>query len=246
MTDRIGPRVHPMGVGDWSMTIIELNALKVWYALEGESLTVLDIPAWHVDEGEQVALFGPSGCGKSTLLHVIAGLLTPSAGTVRVCGRELTAMGEAERDRFRARHIGYIFQNFNLLQGYTALENVLMGMTFSPETPDRGLAKALLAEVGLSHRLKHYPAQMSIGEQQRVAIARALAKKPELILADEPTGSLDPVHSSGVVTSLRAACRKHGCSLLVVSHERDVIAAFDTRVSFLELNHAFAVKGAPA
>jgi putative ABC transport system ATP-binding protein len=228
------------------MAIIELNALKVWYALEGEPLTVLDIPAWRVDGGEQVALFGPSGCGKSTLLHVIAGLLAPNAGTVRVCGRELTAMGEAARDRFRARHVGYIFQNFNLLQGYTALENVLMGMTFSPEKPDRGLAQALLAEVGLARRLKHYPSQMSIGEQQRVAIARALAKKPELILADEPTGSLDPTRSSGVVTSLRAACATHGCSLLVVSHEKDVISAFDRRVSFLELNRAFDVKGAPA
>jgi putative ABC transport system ATP-binding protein len=228
------------------MAIIELNALKVRYALEGEALTVLDIPSWHVDEGEQVALFGPSGCGKSTLLHVIAGLLAPSEGTVRVCGRNLTAMSEAARDRFRARHVGYIFQNFNLLQGYTAIENVLVGMTFSPETPDRGLAEALLAEVGLAHRLKHYPSQMSIGEQQRVAIARALAKKPELILADEPTGSLDPIRSSGIVAGLRTACRKHGCSLLVVSHEKDVIAAFEKQVSFLNLNRAFAVQETPA
>ena len=228
------------------MAIIELSNLEVWYTLDGEPLTILDIPAWQVDDGDQVALFGPSGCGKSTLLHVIAGLLTPNAGTVRVCGRELTAMGEAERDRFRARHIGYIFQNFNLLQGYTALENVLVGMTFSHQRADRGAAEALLAEMGLSHRLRHYPAQMSIGEQQRVAIARALAKKPALILADEPTGSLDPVHSSGVVASLRAACRKHGCSLLVVSHEKDVIAAFDRQVPFLELNRAFAGKGVHA
>ena len=111
-------------------------------------MTVLDIPAWSVDEGEQVALFGPSGCGKSTLLHVLAGLLAPSAGTVRVCGQELTAMSEAERDQFRGRHIGYIFQNFNLLQGYTALENVLLGMTFSRQKPDRGVAEALLERGG--------------------------------------------------------------------------------------------------
>jgi len=227
------------------MAIIEVSALRVSYALGGEPLTILDIPAWRVEAGQQIALFGPSGCGKSTLLHVIAGLLAPSEGAVCVCGQELTAMGEAARDRLRARHIGYIFQNFNLLQGYTALENVLMGMTFSPEVPDRDLGEALLSEIGLAHRLRHYPSQMSIGEQQRVAIARALAKKPALILADEPTGSLDPVHKSGVVTGLRAACRTHGCSLLVVSHDKDVIAAFDQQVPFLELNRAFAVKGAP-
>jgi putative ABC transport system ATP-binding protein len=172
--------------------------------------------------------------------------LVPNHGNVSVCGRRLTEMGEAERDRFRARHVGYIFQSFNLLQGYTALENVLMGMAFSPEKPDRHLAKALLEEVGLAHRMKHYPAQMSIGEQQRVAIARALAKKPELILADEPTGSLDPTRSADIVASLLAACRKHGCSLLLVSHEKDVIEAFEKRVSFMDLNRAFATKEAHA
>jgi putative ABC transport system ATP-binding protein len=228
------------------MRIVEVTNLKVSYALDGESLTVLDIPAWSVEAGEQIALFGPSGCGKSTLLHVVAGLLVPNHGNVSVCGRRLTEMGEAERDRFRARHVGYIFQSFNLLQGYTALENVLMGMAFSPEKPDRHLAKALLEEVGLAHRMKHYPAQMSIGEQQRVAIARALAKKPELILADEPTGSLDPTRSADIVASLLAACRKHGCSLLLVSHEKDVIEAFEKRVSFMDLNRAFATKEAHA
>jgi putative ABC transport system ATP-binding protein len=161
-----------------------------------------------------------------------------------VCGRDLTTLGEAERDRFRARHIGYIFQNFNLLQGYTAMENVLLGMTFSREKPDRRLAESLLAEVGLAERMKHYPSQMSIGEQQRVAVARALAKKPELILADEPTGSLDPARSADVVAGLRAACLKHGCTLLLVSHEKAVIDVFDKRVSYLDLNRAFAVKGA--
>jgi len=228
------------------MKIIEVSGLLMTYPLDGQALTVLDVPAWSVDEGEQVALFGPSGCGKSTLLHVIAGLQTPTAGTVRVCGQELTAMGEAARDRFRGRRIGYVFQNFNLLQGYTALDNVLVGMTFSHQRPDRGAAEALLAEVGLSDRLRHYPAQMSIGEQQRVAIARALVKKPALILADEPTGSLDPRRSGDVVASLQAACRKHGCSLLLVSHEPDVIAAFQRRIAFMDLNRAMAAGEVPA
>jgi putative ABC transport system ATP-binding protein len=224
------------------MKIIEVCNLVMSYPLDGRALTILDIPAWSVDEGEQVALFGPSGCGKSTLLHVIAGLQAPTAGTVRVCGQELTTLGEAARDRFRGHRIGYVFQNFNLLQGYTALENVLVGMTFSHQKADRGAAEALLAEVGLAHRMRHYPAQMSIGEQQRVAIARALVKKPALILADEPTGSLDPRRSGDIVTSLQAACQKHGCSLLLVSHEPVVIAAFKRQVAFMDLNRAMATR----
>jgi len=234
----------PEKEGVCDMKIIEISDLKVAYALDGQSLTVLDVPSWTVEAGDEVALFGPSGCGKSTLLHVVAGLLMPNAGDIRVCGHRLTEMNEAERDRFRARHVGYIFQNFNLLQGYTAMENVLMGMTFSPEKPDRRLAVALLEEVDLGSRMKHYPAQLSIGEQQRVAIARALAKKPELILADEPTGSLDPVRSRDVVAGLLSVCRRHGCSLILVSHEKDVIEAFEKRVSFMELNRAFVGKEA--
>ncbi len=223
--------------------IVELNNLQVDYGANGQVLRILDIPAWQMSANEQVAISGPSGSGKSTLLHVITGLLTPSAGEVTVCGQNLTRLGEAERDRFRARHIGYIFQNFNLLQGYTALENVLMGMVFSSHKPSREEAAGLLAEMGLSQRLKHYPAEMSIGEQQRVAIARALAKKPDLILADEPTGSLDPKHTQAVVDKLRDACRDHGCSLLVVSHEQQVIASFEKRVAFMEMNRAFAELG---
>jgi putative ABC transport system ATP-binding protein len=223
--------------------MVELENLKVDYGANGQVLRVLDIPAWQMAANEQVAISGPSGSGKSTLLHVIAGLLSPSAGRVAVCGQELIRLGEAERDRFRARHIGYIFQNFNLLQGYTALENVLMGMVFSSRKPRREAAAGLLAEMGLTQRMKHYPSEMSIGEQQRVAIARALAKKPDLILADEPTGSLDPKHTQAVVEKLREACREHGCSLLVVSHEQQVIASFEKRVAFLELNRAFADPG---
>ena len=220
--------------------VIKIEHLKVDYRNGGESFTVVDIPSWHVSQTEQVAISGPSGSGKSTLLHVIAGLLQPSSGSVQVCGQELAAVGEAERDRFRARSIGYIFQSFNLLQGYTAIENVLLGMTFSPRKPHRQDAVELLKQVGLAHRLTHYPAQMSIGEQQRVAIARALVKRPELILADEPTGSLDPRHTGEVVTKLRQVCREHGCTLVVVSHEQEVVGAFERQVSFMELNRAFA------
>jgi putative ABC transport system ATP-binding protein len=222
--------------------VISIENLKVEYRNGGEPLPVLDIPSWRVEKSEQVAISGPSGCGKSTLLHVLAGLLVPTSGAVRICAQDLVRMGEAERDRFRAQHVGVIFQNFNLLQGYTALENVLLGMTFSPHAPQRSHAKDLLDELGLSQRLKHYPSQMSLGEQQRVAIARALVKRPELILADEPTGSLDPRHAMGVVEKLREACRTHGCSLVVVSHQSEVVAAFEKRVAFMELNRAFSAQ----
>jgi putative ABC transport system ATP-binding protein len=225
--------------------LVSVSDLILRYAGNSSgAFTVLDIPKWQMAAGNQWAISGPSGSGKSTFLNTLAGLITPTSGTVHVCDRNVAAMGEAERDHFRARHIGYIFQTFNLLQGYTAFENVLVGMTFSRQHADRDFARSLLDRVGLSHRLSHYPAQMSIGEQQRVAIARALAKRPELILADEPTGSLDPRHSGEVVTLLQETCRDYGCSLLVVSHEQAVVQVFENRLEFLQLNRAFAGKEA--
>jgi len=223
--------------------VVSIENLLVEYRAGAEPFVALDIPKWEVDDGEQVAISGPSGSGKSTLLNVIAGLLVPTSGSVAVCGRQLTGLGEAERDHFRAAHIAYIFQTFNLLQGYTALENVLIGATFSPEKPDHAVAKHLLEEVGLTHREHHYPAELSIGEQQRVAIARALVKKPKLILADEPTGSLDPRHAGEVVKLLRKECEKHESALVLVSHEASVASAFDRQVDFIQLNRALAAVG---
>jgi putative ABC transport system ATP-binding protein len=224
--------------------IVEVKELVVDYDTGNSRFTAVDIPDWSLEKGAQVAIFGPSGCGKSTLLHVLAGLLAPRSGEVNVCGQDLRQLSESNLDHFRARHIGYIFQDFNLLQGYTALENVLLGMAFSRQKPDRRHARDMLARVGLSHRVKHRPAELSIGERQRVAIARSLARKPELILADEPTGSLDPVHAREVVELLREACREHGCSLVVVSHDPGVVDSFDASVPFMELNRAFSTGSA--
>lgn len=224
--------------------ILEVRNLIVEYELGATRFTAVDIPEWSLARGRQVAIFGPSGCGKSTLLHVLAGLLAPARGSVTVCGKELSELTEGDLDRFRAAHVGYIFQDFNLLQGYTALENVLLGMAFSNQKPDRHGAREMLDRVGLSHRARHRPAELSIGERQRVAIARALARRPELILADEPTGSLDPRHTGDVVNLLKEACRQFGCSLIVVSHDPGVVASFDASVSFMELNRAFSA--APA
>ena len=220
--------------------VIRLDKLLMQYRMGAELLTVLDIPAWEVADGAQVAISGSSGSGKSTLLHILAGLLAPTSGQVTVCGRDLVGLSEAARDAVRAQSISVIFQNFNLLQGYTALENVLMGMTFSPARADHAAVNRLLDTVGLAHRQHHYPAQLSIGEQQRVAIARALVKRPALILADEPTGSLDPRHTDEVIAMLKEACAEFGSALVLVSHEERVVSTFACHVPFLALNQAFA------
>ena len=218
--------------------IIELSSMEVVFNSGKEPFKVLDIDEWRVDEGDQVAIFGPSGSGKSTFLHVLAGLLPITSGDLTVCGHTLSGMSEAQRDRYRAQNIGYIYQNFNLLQGYTALENVLVGMTFSRRKSDPKEAEHLLKEVGLGHRMKYYPSQMSSGEQQRVAVARALANQPKLLLADEPTASLHPVNKEDVLRLLKGICDKHGCTLVLVTHEREVIALFEKTVEFMEFNRS--------
>lgn len=220
--------------------IVNIKNLDVRYMLGGETLQVLDMPEWSVAPGEQVAVMGPSGCGKSTLLHVLSGILAPAAGTVTVCGARLDEMSEVARDRHRAANIGYVFQNFNLLQGYNAIENVLLGITFSRNRGSRADAESLLRQVGLGHRLKHRPSEMSLGEQQRVAVARALANKPQLLLADEPTGSLDPTHTSEIIQMLRDVSADHGCALIVVSHEQEIIRQFERIDRFMQINQAFA------
>jgi putative ABC transport system ATP-binding protein len=225
--------------------MIELQDLRLDYRMGDSNVQVVDIPSWSVAKGEQIAIYGASGSGKSTLLHLLSGVLIPSSGIVEVCGERISSMSEVERDHFRARRIGYIFQNFNLLQGYSAVENVLMGSTFchaatcsSGPPLDRKGAEALLHKVGIGTRLRHKPSEMSLGEQQRVAIARAIAKHPELVLADEPTGSLDPRNKAQVVELLKSMCSEQGSTLIVVSHEQDVIRQFDKQVRFADINRA--------
>jgi ABC-type lipoprotein export system ATPase subunit len=220
-------------------SIVEIANLRVDYRLRRESLTVVDIPCWSVASGEQVVLFGPSGCGKSTLLHVLSGVIAATAGRVQVCGTDLARMNEEQRDRFRACHVGYVLQNFNLLAGYTALENVLMGATFHSGRSDVEEARELLNMVGLAERRDHRPNELSFGEQQRVAIARALIKRPDLVLADEPTGALDPRNTAQVVRLLRSACAARNSTLIVVTHEQGVIAEFEHQVAYGELNRAW-------
>lgn len=186
--------------------------------------------------GEQVALRGESGSGKTTFLHLIAGILAADEGKIVIDGEDVASLGESQRDRARAARIGYIFQTFNLLQGYTVLENVVLGMSFGPGGVDRVRARQLLERVGLGHRLHHFPRQLSTGQQQRVAVARALANRPKLVLADEPTGNLDRTHGREALGLIREACREAGAALLLVSHDPDVLAQFERVRDFAEIN----------
>lgn len=206
---------------------------------DGSAVPVIDIDSFELANGEQVALVGGSGTGKTTLLHLIAGILTPDAGRIVFDGgTDIAALGEAERDVFRGANLGYVFQTHHLLSGFTALENVLLGMSFTGRSSDPAWAKHLLAEVGLSDRLHFKPEKLSVGQQQRVAVARALANRPKLVLADEPTGALDPRNAQAVLDLIRKLCTEVGASLLLVSHDTQITAQLPRAVSLAELNRA--------
>jgi putative ABC transport system ATP-binding protein len=223
------------------VSILEIKNLKKSYVSpDGERSLVIDVPRFVMNEGEQIALEGSSGSGKTTFLNLIAGILQADSGSIILAGEELTSLSEARRDRLRAGNIGYVFQTFNLLQGYTALENVLLGMTFG-RGADMGLARKLLERVGLKNRMDYRPQQLSVGQQQRVAVARALANRPKLVLADEPTGNLDYRHAREAVGLIRQVCSENGAALLLVSHDRDVLKQFEKTEQLTNINRALDV-----
>lgn len=207
-----------------SLEILKLR--KNYREPGGRTIPILDIERFQLAAGEQVALIGASGGGKTTLLNIIAGITTADSGSVRVGNIDVAKLPEAGRDRFRADRIGYVFQTFHLLPAFTALENVLLGMSFSGKGANRGHATLLLERVGLGQRLHHRPAQMSVGEQQRVAVARALANTPVLLLADEPTANVDPANQQLVIDLLRESCKEQNVSLLLVTHAPGVAQQF--------------------
>jgi len=218
------------------MSLLEIHDLKKAYASpEGGRHTVLDVPRFQMQAGEAVGLAGTSGSGKTTFLNVVAGILRADSGRVLFEGTDLTRLSEAARDSLRARSMGYVFQSFHLLEGYTALENVLLGMLFGPG-PDKGFAVELLDRLGLGARRSHRPSQLSVGQQQRVALARALANRPRLVLADEPTGNLDPRSAREALRLIRELCAEQGAALLLVSHDPGVLQSFERVVDFAELN----------
>lgn len=220
-----------------------IKVTKSFREPDGSRLPILDVPSLRLEQGEQVVLIGKSGGGKTTLLHIIAGITRPDSGQVLINGVDTSRLSEVGRDRFRAENIGYVFQTFNLLSGFSALENVMLGMTFSRRGADRSRAKELLDRVGLASRMHHKPGQMSVGEQQRTAVARALANRPRLLLADEPTANIDPRHQQVVVDMIRQQCQAENVTLLLVTHAMEVASQF-ARVERLEdLNRVLSGAG---
>lgn len=224
------------------MALRVVQLAKSYVAPDGSVLRVLDVPDFHVGPGEQIALIGSSGSGKTTLLHCIAGIIRPDHGQVLLQTPEgqtdLTRLGEAQRDVFRGRYIGYVFQTHHLLPGFTALENVVLGMSFTGRKADRPWARHLLEEVGLADRLDYKPGRLSVGQQQRVAVARALASRPSLVLADEPTGALDEDNAQQVLDLIRKLCTEVNAALVLVTHDLGIANQLPRKVELAEINLA--------
>ncbi|MFK7961978.1 MAG: ABC transporter ATP-binding protein [Phycisphaerales bacterium] len=184
------------------------------------------LPAFEVEAGASVALVGPSGCGKSTLLNLIAGLRRADAGEVMVAGTDLSKLSPAKLDRHRGAHCGMVFQTFHLLAPFSALENVAIGLRFGARRKGGARARAsdVLKRVGLAHRMHARPGQLSVGERQRVAIARAIAGDAPVLLADEPTGSLDPATGREIFALLRDVAAEHERALVMVTHDHALAA----------------------
>ncbi|GLK77693.1 ABC transporter ATP-binding protein [Methylopila jiangsuensis] len=201
------------------MTAIELRGVNLALGKGPARTHILKDVNLHIERGETVGMVGPSGSGKSTLLMTLAGLERPDSGTIRVLGQDLGALDEDGLARFRGRHVGVVFQSFHLIPTMTALENVATPLELAGAADAFERARAELAAVGLSHRLDHHPAQLSGGEQQRVALARALSVRPELLVADEPTGNLDEATGRQVADMLFAETAKRGATLVLVTHD---------------------------
>ena len=218
------------------------NLLKTFDSPDGGRQTVIDVECFSLEPAEQLALAGGSGSGKTTLLHLIAGILAPDRGRIELDGHDLGAMSESQRDHLRGRIVGYVFQTFNLLQGYTALQNVELGMMFGSRV-DKAWAQHLLERVGLKDRMNYKPRQLSVGQQQRVAVARALANHPKLVLADEPTGNLDSVRAAESLQLIRTICSENQAALLLVSHDPAILSQFPRIQQLSRLNRAAAPIG---
>ena len=219
---------------------VELNEVQFAYT---PSVPVLDIPALSIKRGDKAFVFGPSGSGKTTLLGLLAGILPANAGSVRVLGQELTRMSGAARDAFRGAHIGYIFQMFNLIPYLNVIENIMLPCQVNKQQRQRlGAVPVLTAAQQLADRLgigdltTTSVLTLSVGQQQRVAVARALLGAPEIIIADEPTSSLDTDHREQFLTLLFESCERTGATLIFVSHDRGLMPLFDRSIALTEIN----------
>jgi putative ABC transport system ATP-binding protein len=211
---------------------VEARDLKRVYG-EGETaveaLRGVDI---EVRSGELVAVMGPSGSGKSTLMHILAGLDKPTSGTVMIAGADITRLDDSQLTRLRRKHIGFVFQFFNLLPMLNAEENVVLPLSIAGEKPDKAWLDALLAQMGLADRRDHRPAELSGGQQQRVAIARSLVTRPTILFADEPTGNLDSRTGGEILELMRTSTDEYGQTTVMVTHEARAASIAD-RILFL-------------
>ena len=219
------------------------NVLFKWHAKQSEP--TINITKLDIDQGEHVFLHGPSGCGKSTLLSLLAGVTVPTQGNIQLLGKAINQLSNSKRDRFRADHIGYIFQNFNLLPYLSPIENVTLGCQFSKQRQKNALknsatiaaeASRLLSALGLNDNLQHQAvAKLSIGQQQRVAAARAFIGSPEIIIADEPTSALDTQNRQAFVKLLFEQASAANSTLIFVSHDETLQTLFTRSISLVEL-----------
>jgi putative ABC transport system ATP-binding protein len=221
------------------MSLISLEAVQFKY--DSATVNTLEIPSLKIEKGEKVFLFGPSGSGKSTLLEILAGVLAPQKGSVEILGKDLAKMTSHQRDQFRAGHMGYVFQSFNLIPYLSVDENIQLPLSFSSvrrqRCPDfEAEASHLCSSLGIGELRKRRVTELSVGQQQRVAVARALLGSPELILADEPTSSLDFDHREKFIQLLFRVCAERGTTVLFVSHDRGLEKLFSRSISFHDIN----------
>ncbi|MDP7112320.1 MAG: ABC transporter ATP-binding protein [Myxococcota bacterium] len=216
----------------------EVVAEGLWrsFSKGGRTIDVLRGIDLRLDPGEQVSVMGRSGAGKSTLLHLLGALDRPSAGSLRLGGRELSSLGDRELSALRCRHVGMVFQFHHLLPEFTAVENVIMPAVVAGETFEDARERALrvLGEMELDHRIDHRPGELSGGEQQRVALARALVHRPQLVLADEPTGNLDQRTGAAVHELLLDAIASRGAILVLVTHDPDLASSVERKLELRE------------
>lgn len=217
--------------------LIAIEDLRFCYP--GDSTLILDVAHWSMAKGETVFVHGPSGSGKSTLLKLLAGLLVPSEGGVAVLGQPLKAISSGQRDKWRARNIGFVFQQFNLVPYLSGLDNIRLAAHFGGGSDVHDRARTLLQALGLDASLHSKPsATLSMGQQQRLAIARALINRPELLIVDEPTSALDAANRDTFMSLLFEQVRERGAGLLFVSHDRGLATGFDRCAAMEELNRA--------
>lgn len=216
--------------------MIHIQNLQKNYSMDKQSVPILHITNLSIDKGSQIAITGPSGCGKSTLLHVIGGVIEADDGIVTLNDTKITDLSQTGRDFFRRTNIGYVFQDFHLIPSLTAEENIRLVLTDISKRDQHSLIEEWFKKVGLEDRKKHRPSQLSRGQQQRVAIIRALIHQPSIILADEPTGSLDFETAGHIMDLLLELCKEENRTFLCVTHDRSLAARFPEQLEMEKIN----------